>query len=268
MRWRRRLRLRTPASRASADDVRAAPRAGVDARAGAGDDDVVARGARPPRPTTATLAGGRAPVADARRRRRQPGLLRRLLRPASGCWSPGRRGAAAGTSSAAGSGSRTSSPTPGSSCSRSRSTTTPRTSRPWIEAAAPTFPVAVDTAHVTAERYGITNVPSVVWVDEHDLIVKPPTIAPGDNQFVEFTQIDAEQHHDLLRAWVRDGVLPESAAGRAVERTDDEQLALAHRRIAAHHQRAGRDRRREAAARRSPRTSRRGTGRSAAAGSR
>lgn len=116
----------------------------------------------------------------------------------------------------------------------------PEDSRPWIEAAAPTYPVAVDTAHVTADRYGITNVPSVVWVDEQDRIVKPPTIAPGDDQFVEFTRIDAQRHHDALRAWVRDGVLPESAAAGTPERTDDEQRALAHRRIAAFHQRAGR----------------------------
>ncbi|MCW2795368.1 TlpA disulfide reductase family protein, partial [Nocardioides sp.] len=59
----------------------------------------------------------------------------------------------------------------------------PEDSRPWIEAGNPSYPVAVDTAHVTAERYGITNVPSVVWVDEDDNIVKPPTIAPGDDQF-------------------------------------------------------------------------------------
>ena len=116
----------------------------------------------------------------------------------------------------------------------------PEDSRPWIEAASPTYPVAVDTAHVTAERYGITNVPSVVWVDEDDRIVKPPTIAPGDDQFVDFTMIRADQHHDLLRAWVRDDVLPESARAEAPARTDDEQRALAHRRIAAHHQRAGR----------------------------
>ncbi|HEU5037901.1 MAG TPA: TlpA disulfide reductase family protein [Nocardioides sp.] len=113
-------------------------------------------------------------------------------------------------------------------------------SRPWIEAAAPTYPVAVDTAHVTAERYGITNVPSVVWVDEDDRVVKPPTIAPGDDRFVDFTKIDAARHHDALRAWVRDGVLPDSARAEAPGRTDDEQRALAHRRIAAHHQRAGR----------------------------
>ncbi|MEI5676442.1 MULTISPECIES: TlpA disulfide reductase family protein [unclassified Nocardioides] len=116
----------------------------------------------------------------------------------------------------------------------------PEDSRPWIEAASPSYPVAVDTAHVTAERYGITNVPSVVWVDEDDRVVKPPTIAPGDDQFVDYTLIPSEQHHDLLRAWARDGVLPESAAGALPERTDDEQRALAERRVAAYLQRGGR----------------------------
>jgi peroxiredoxin len=116
----------------------------------------------------------------------------------------------------------------------------PEDSRPWIEAAGPTYPVAVDTAHVTAERYGITNVPSVVWVDEQDRIVKPPTIAPGDDQFRDYTKIDSEQHHDLLRAWVREGRLPESADAEPPTRTDAEQQALAERRVAAHLQRLGR----------------------------
>jgi peroxiredoxin len=115
----------------------------------------------------------------------------------------------------------------------------PEDARPWIEAGAPSYPVAVDTAHVTAERYGITNVPSVVWVDEHDTIVKPPTIAPGDDQFVEYTLIDADRHHDALRRWVRDGELPASARVEPTGRTDDEQQALGVRRIAAHLQRRG-----------------------------
>jgi peroxiredoxin len=115
----------------------------------------------------------------------------------------------------------------------------PEDSRPWIEAATPSYPVAVDTAHVTAERYGITNVPSVVWVDEDDNVVKPPTIAPGDDQFVDFTLIDSERHHEALRRWVRDGELPASAAVEPTERTDAEQRALAGRRIAAHLQIAG-----------------------------
>ncbi len=116
----------------------------------------------------------------------------------------------------------------------------PEDSRPWIEAAQPSYPVAVDTAHVTAERYGITNVPSVVWVDEDDNVVKPPTIAPGDDQFRDFTKIDSEQHHELLRAWARDGTLPASAAAELPARTDAEQQALAERRVAAYLQRDGR----------------------------
>ncbi len=116
----------------------------------------------------------------------------------------------------------------------------PEDSRPWIEAGAPSYPVAVDTAHVTAERYGITNVPSVVWVDEQDRVVKPPTIAPGDDQFAEFTLIDSALHHDALRAWVRDGTLPASAGAPAEPRTDDGQRALARRRLAAYAVRTGR----------------------------
>ena len=115
----------------------------------------------------------------------------------------------------------------------------PEETRPWVEAAHPSYPVAVDPAHVTAERYGITNVPSVVWVDEHDQIVKPPTIAPGDDQFVEFTKISSEQHHDALRRWVRDGELPDSADVEPHQRTDAEQQALAERRVAAYLQRRG-----------------------------
>ncbi|MGZ4466208.1 MAG: TlpA family (seleno)protein, partial [Nocardioides sp.] len=111
--------------------------------------------------------------------------------------------------------------------------------RPWIEAAHPSYPVAVDTAHVTAERFGITNVPSVVWIDEDGTVVKPPTIAPGDDQFVDFTRIRADRHHDALRAWARDGVLPEAAAADPPARTDAEQQALAERRVAAYLQRLG-----------------------------
>jgi hypothetical protein len=107
----------------------------------------------------------------------------------------------------------------------------PDDARPWIEAANPTYPVVVDSAHVTAERFGITNVPSTVWVDEDGRVVKAPTISPGDDQFRDFTQIDAAAHHDALRAWVRDGVLPE--AGEVHTRSADEQLALAERRLGA-----------------------------------
>lgn len=104
---------------------------------------------------------------------------------------------------------------------------------PWIEAAEVRFPVVVDTDHVTAERYGITNVPSVVWVDEDGRIAKPPTIAPGDDQFRDFTQIDAGVHHEALRRWVEDGEVPSTAEAAPAPRTADEQLARAERRLGA-----------------------------------
>ena len=115
----------------------------------------------------------------------------------------------------------------------------PEAARPWIEKAAPTFPVAVDPAHVTAELFGIDQVPSAVWIHEDGHIVKPPTIAPGDDRFVDYTQVESARHHDALRAWVRDGVLPESAGAEREPRTDDQQLALAERRVAAYFQRRG-----------------------------
>jgi peroxiredoxin len=103
--------------------------------------------------------------------------------------------------------------------------------KPWVDAAAPTYPVVVDAAHVVAERYGITNVPSTVWIDEAGQVVKPPTISPGDDQFRDFTKVDSQRHHDALRRWVRDGELP--AVADASARTADEQLAQAERRVGA-----------------------------------
>jgi peroxiredoxin len=109
----------------------------------------------------------------------------------------------------------------------------PAEARPWIEAAAPTYPVVVDAAHVTAERFGITNVPSTVWIDEDGRVVKPPTISPGDDQFRDFTKVDSAAHHDALRRWVIDGVAPEPSDVEATVRTFDGQLALAERRLGA-----------------------------------
>jgi hypothetical protein len=63
--------------------------------------------------------------------------------------------------------------------------------------------------------------------------VKPPTISPGDDQFREFTKIDAVAHHDALRRWVNDNELPEVAEVAGAVRTADEQLALAERRLGA-----------------------------------
>ncbi len=114
----------------------------------------------------------------------------------------------------------------------------------WVDRAepAPTFPVLYDREHLLSELYGITNVPSVVWIDEDDHIVRAPVIAPGDDQFKDFTNIDSTVHHDQLRRWVRDDELPEDDAGvRELlhEPTETEQLARLERRVGAHLAREG-----------------------------
>lgn len=110
--------------------------------------------------------------------------------------------------------------------------------RPWVNDADPpvtTMPVLLDSGHAVAETYGITNVPATVWLDEDGRVVKPPTITPGTNMFRDFTQIDAEAHHEALRRWVHEGVAPAADAvpsGSARPPTPNEQRARAERRLA------------------------------------
>lgn len=114
--------------------------------------------------------------------------------------------------------------------------------RPWVEESDPpvtTMSVVLDADHAVAEAYGITNVPATVWLDEDGRVVKPPTITPGTNEFKDFTRIDAEEHHDALRRWVRDGTLPHQGAedggdGAPTARppTPEEQAARVERRLA------------------------------------
>jgi len=49
---------------------------------------------------------------------------------------------------------------------------------PFIEAANPTHPSLIDEAHLLDELFGITNVPSGIWIDEQGVIVRPVEPAP------------------------------------------------------------------------------------------
>jgi hypothetical protein len=105
-----------------------------------------------------------------------------------------------------------------------------------------TYPVLVDRDHALAEAYGIVNVPTTVWIDEDGRIVRPPAIAPADDKFKDFTQIESALHHDALRQWVMDGVEPmsdEEFAARTQAPSFELQLARAERRLAMHLLREG-----------------------------
>ena len=97
----------------------------------------------------------------------------------------------------------------------------------------------LDPEHLLTELYAISNVPTVVWIDEDDRIVRPNSVAFGNDMFKEFTGAEAGPHQDLIRAWVRDGVEPLSTRRgprrgvRPVRRRGARATALPHRRAPA-----------------------------------
>ena len=112
--------------------------------------------------------------------------------------------------------------------------------RPWIEGI--TMPVLYDPQHVLTESYAISNVPTVVWIDEDDNIVRPNGLAFGSDIFADFTGVESGPHLDEIRRWARDGEVPvtEDEARRAVgDLSEDEVLARLHFRMASEAHRQG-----------------------------
>jgi hypothetical protein len=108
--------------------------------------------------------------------------------------------------------------------------------RPWVDGI--TFPVLIDPEHLLSELYAISNVPTVIWIDEDDRIVRPNGVAFSNDLFKEFTGVESGPHLDLVRDWVRTGAVSADSAAVA-DFTDDEVLARLHFRIAIHARRAG-----------------------------
>jgi hypothetical protein len=75
--------------------------------------------------------------------------------------------------------------------------------RPWIEAARPSHPSLIDTAHVVADLFNVVNVPTVLWIDEAGRIVRPNDVAFGTDTFKSITGLDSEKARAAIRAWVR-----------------------------------------------------------------
>ena len=99
----------------------------------------------------------------------------------------------------------------------------------FMEAAAPTHPMLIDRHHQLAEKFGVINIPSSVWIDETGMIVRPAEAAPAPpkpadaeppappdlsaapERLVQMMQeaakirSDAEGYHAALRDWVENG---------------------------------------------------------------
>ena len=49
----------------------------------------------------------------------------------------------------------------------------------FMEAAEPTHPALIDRHHQLAEKFGVINIPSSIWIDENGMIVRPAEPAPA-----------------------------------------------------------------------------------------
>jgi peroxiredoxin len=100
----------------------------------------------------------------------------------------------------------------------------PEAVRPFAEGL--DIPVLVDREHVLSELYAISNVPTVVWLDERDRIARPNGVAFGSDTFRDFTGVDSEPHKDAIREWVRSGSVDvEVDAEQAVGDLSEDELA-------------------------------------------
>ena len=112
--------------------------------------------------------------------------------------------------------------------------------RPWTDGI--TMPVLYDPNHVLTEYYAISNVPTVVWIDEEDNIARPNGVAFGSDLFTDFTGVASGPHLDEIRRWVRKGEIPvttDEARGAVGDLSEEEVLARLHFRVAAQAHRLG-----------------------------
>lgn len=98
-----------------------------------------------------------------------------------------------------------------------------------------TYPVLIDSDHLLTELYAISNVPTVLLIDENDQIVQPNWNAYATDTFKEFTGIESATQIDVIRRWVIDGdtmMTPGDAREAVGDLSDDEEAARLYFRIA------------------------------------
>ncbi len=106
----------------------------------------------------------------------------------------------------------------------------PGASRRYIERARPTHPSLIDSNHLVAELYNMTNVPQAVWIDEKGHLVRPTETA-GFSISRKFR--DVRKHYlEAIRDWAAKGEQSKfvQSSAEASERMPkfSPKLALAH----------------------------------------
>lgn len=133
----------------------------------------------------------------------------------------------------------------------------------FMQAAQPSHPALIDRHHTLAEKFGVINIPSSIWIDEEGTIVRPAEAAPAppppdsdpnadkgaqeppdlsaaperlQQMMVEAAKItsDATAYHEALRDWVTLGsnsqfaLNPDEVISRSRPRSADVALGHAH----------------------------------------
>jgi hypothetical protein len=120
--------------------------------------------------------------------------------------------------------------------------------RPFVEAAGSTHPSLIDQAHYMDARFGVTNIPQVMWIDESSTIVRPPEPAsplPVGEAAVQMAELvgrseERERYVAMVADWVANGAAsrhalsPEEVVGRSRERSPAVSEAAAHFELAQH----------------------------------
>jgi hypothetical protein len=129
----------------------------------------------------------------------------------------------------------------------------PDVARPFVEAAASTHPSLIDQTHYMDARFGVTNIPQAVWIDESSTIVRPPEQAsplPVGETAVGMVERfggmeQRERYVGMVRDWVDKGgdsphaLSPTEVIARSGGRSPAISEAAAHFEMAQHLWRQG-----------------------------
>jgi hypothetical protein len=124
--------------------------------------------------------------------------------------------------------------------------------RPFIEDARPEHPSLIDETHRMDALFGVTNIPSGIWIDEagtivrpHESAVPPPVLRPDKEGNLKPWGMGArsdepERYADRLRDWARNGsasryvLTPDEVVARSQPRPVAVSEGAAHFALAQH----------------------------------